>query len=475
MKRLAVLLLICSMLVSLLPHRAYAAENPSAENPSTENSAAENSLTEMDLTAYLQEISAIRGFEVSEDNIAFALYMADKSLEDFKTVEELKAFLGEVILADNSNLSNVYNKYNLDLTSIEEVLKENGEELKDYVFLSDLDIALDFYIVTKEVDFDTKLEAYLAEISAVRGFTVTKEDINALLEEVYSSIDDFETVADLSSYMGEVINADLSNLDYFIENYGLDKAAVLQLLEENDLAINDFIFMNEVEKVVINSMGSNLPDFDFSEFMDLLSQIGITENEIANLENHFILNEEYFSSEEGMAIFEDVISRLEASLQRINEKTLADEDYIPSEAEITEFVSLYEELISAFKLKASISMVKDGVETKYSLVQLLKADLDLDAEYKIELYNEDSELLLDAVITAEFIKDNFGEIIDKVDDLTETVVKGNVKTTVKGAKLPKTASNNIPMALLGIVFTISGVVLLRKLRIKNGKGQGEQI
>jgi processed acidic surface protein len=233
--------------------------------------------------------------------------------------------------------------------------------------------------------------------------------------------------------------------------------------------------MNEVEKVVINSMGSNLPDFDFSEFMDLLSQIGITENEIANLENHFILNEEYFSSEEGMAIFEDVISRLEASLQRINEKTLADEDYIPSEAEITEFVSLYEELISAFKLKASISMVKDGVETKYSLVQLLKADLDLDAEYKIELYNEDSELLLDAVITAEFIKDNFGEIIDKVDDLTETVVKGNVKTTVKGAKLPKTASNNIPMALLGIVFTISGVVLLRKLRIKNGKGQGEQI
>ena len=460
MKRLAVLLLICSMLVSLMPYRAYAAVNPSAK---------------LDLTTYLQEISAARGFEVSESDIELALFMGDKTLEDFKTVDELKTFLGEVILADNSNLTDIYSKYNLELSSLSEVLKENGEELKDYVFLSDLDSALDFYIITKEADFDTKLEAYLADISKVRGFTVTKEDIEALLEEYSHSIEDYETVADLGDYLGEVIKADLSNLDYFNKNYGVNKETLLQMLADNGIDINDLIYMDEIEEVVWESMGSDEPDLDLSEFMDLLSQIGITEAEINNLENHLMSNEELFSSDEALANLEDIVSRLEAAAENIYGEVILDENYKPSDEEISEVAALYEELLSALKLKVNYIVIKNGVETKYTLAQIMKMESIEDADFKIEIYNDESELLLDAIITQEFIKANLGEVIEEVDDLTETVVKDHVLPTVKGGKLPKTASNNIPMALLGLTMTIGGVLGYRRTRVKKGEALGEQI
>ena len=458
MKRLAVLLIICSLLVSLLPHKAYAAENVP---------------TDLDLTAYLQEISATRGFEVSKDDIEFALYMNYKTLDEFKTVDELKAFLGEVILADNSNLTDIYSKYNLDLSSLSEVLKENGEELTDYIFLIDLDNTLDYYIVTKEADFDIKLEAYLADVSTERGFTVTKEDIDAILEEYSYSIDDFDTVDDLSDFLGDVIKADLSNMNYFKDNFNLDKETLLQLLEDNGLDINDLIYMDQIEEVVWDSTGSYEPDIDLSQFMDLLSQLGITEAEINNLENHMISNEEYFSSDEAMAVLEDIVSRLQASAESIYEKAMIDENYKPSDKEISEVASLYEELLSALKLKASYSLIKDGVETKYTLEQLMKLETLEDADFKIELYNDQSVLLLDAIITQEFIKDNLGEVIDEVDNLTETVVKNPILPTVKGGKLPKTASNNVPLAVLGISMTIGGVLVYRKIKVKKGENLGE--
>ncbi len=457
MKRIGVLLLICSILASLLPYKALAAENAS---------------TELDLTAYLQEISVTRGFEVSRGDIDYALYMNYKSFEEFKTVDELKAFLGEVILADHSNLVNIYSKYNLELSSLTEVLKENGEELSDYVFLRDLDNALDYYIVTKEVDFESKLEAYLADVSKERGFTVTQEAINTILKEYTYDIDDFETVDELSDYLGDVIKADFSNLDYFADNFKLDKEALLQLLEDKGLNINDLIYMDQIEEAVWDYAGDDVPDIDLTEFMSLLSQIGITEAELDNLQNHMIANEEFFSSEEASALIEDIASRIGASAENIYEKVMENENYKPSDEEISEIASLFEELLSTLKLKASYSLIKDGVETKYTLEQLMKINTIEDSDFKIELYNDQSVLLLDAVITEEFIKGNLGEVIDEVNDLTETVVKDQVPT-VKGGKLPKTASNHIPMALLGIAMTIGGAFVYRKLRTKNSEHLGE--
>ena len=91
----------------------------------------------------------------------------------------------------------------------------------------------------------------------------------------------------------------------------------------------------------------------------------------------------------------------------------------------------------------------------------------------MELFGSDSQLLADFNISSNI----FGEFIDVVEDSTEGVInavdkpavtkpvksKPEVKT-IKGGKLPKTSSDYLPNALIGLFFVLTGVILYRKLR-----------
>ncbi|MBT2737879.1 processed acidic surface protein [Bacillus sp. ISL-7] len=110
--------------------------------------AAENSDFDADLETYLKEISEIRGFTVTKDDIEMSLSYYDENLEDFKTVngpDGLKEFLGEVIKSDYSNLAYMKDDYGLSIEQITSLLKENGEDLNDYVFVNDLDESVYYY------------------------------------------------------------------------------------------------------------------------------------------------------------------------------------------------------------------------------------------------------------------------------------------------------------------------------------------
>ncbi|WP_026574229.1 processed acidic surface protein [Bacillus sp. UNC438CL73TsuS30] len=111
--------------------------------------AAENSDFDADLETYLNEISEIRGFTVSKDDIEMSLSNYDETLGNFKTVngpDGLKEFLGEVIKSDYSNLAYMKDDYGLSIEQLTSLLKENGEDLNDYVFVDDLDEAVYFYL-----------------------------------------------------------------------------------------------------------------------------------------------------------------------------------------------------------------------------------------------------------------------------------------------------------------------------------------
>ena len=456
MKKLVTVLLSLAMLLVLFPQAAYAEENIS-------------STSEQDMTSYLNETSSIRGFKVNKEDIDRSLAMYDKTKDDFNSTEEITEFLGEVIKADLSNLHNIYSKYELDSNSLVQLLKEYGEELNDYIYLNDLDTALDFYTDSNnsghEADFDNKLAAYLNKVSTVRGLQVTKEDINSYLSEYSTSIEDFETVSDLSDYLGDVIKANLSNLKYFNDNYGLDKEAIIQLINDSGKSIDDFIFIDQLEELVWSS--SIGPELDLSMYMDLLNQIGITETELQNLDEHFLSISDDISSAESQAHIEDLANRFMIFAQNLMGKGMADENYKPSDAEIAEFASLYEEFLSSVKLKISFSIIKGGAETQYSMEEIMKMEWDKDADYKIALYNDKSELLADAVITNEFIKNNFGEIgkiIEDVSNVTGVDTNNNPVKTIKGGELPKTAGNYMSKALLGIFITIIGTVIFLKIR-----------
>jgi hypothetical protein len=242
MKKFELLLLIFSLVLGMFPQAAFATEGSSFDQ---------------DLASYLNNTSTERGFDVTQEAIDKSLAGYEKTISDFTTVDDISTLLGEVIKADNSNLTAIYTKYNLDQASLTQLLSEYGEGLADYVFIHDLDTALALYIQsttettntttdtssetttdttdtttgnkTPQTGYEAELVTYLATISEIRGFEVSRDAINAYLAKYDINIADFETVEELGYSLGDVIKADLSNLDYFSAEYNMDQQEILQL------------------------------------------------------------------------------------------------------------------------------------------------------------------------------------------------------------------------------------------------------
>lgn len=477
MKKFGLLLLIFSLVLGMFPQTAFAAEGSSFDQ---------------DLASYLNNASTERGFEVTQEVIDKSLSGYDKTISDFTTVDDISTLLGEVIKADNSNLTAIYTKYSLDQTSLTQLLSEYGEGLVDYVFIHDLDTALALYVKsttdttntttdtttdtstettdtttgnndTPKTGYEAELDTYLANISEIRGFDISIDAINTYLAEYDMSTGDFKSVEELDDYLGDVIKADLSNLDYFNTNYDMDQQAVLQLIEDNGKTINDYIFLDQIEELVWSSYGSSDLGIDPTMILGYLEQLGLTQGELQNIQNHFINNEEYFLSAEVQSKIEELRTRMLAYAQDIITKGTADPNYKMSDTELKEFVSFYEELLSLAKLKAVFSISQDGVDKTVSIFDLMKLEEEdmLNKDLKVAIYNSDSELLADFVVTSEFINDNLGDIIEDVNNAAE----GNQTIqTVKGGKLPKTASNDLAFVLLGLFVTTLGVYVYRKVR-----------
>ncbi|GAB6254572.1 processed acidic surface protein [Peribacillus sp. N1] len=467
MKKLWTILVSFTLLISLFPQLASAAPSKNFEQ---------------ELTKYLKEVSLVRGFQVTKDDIETSLSFYDESIKNFESIGDLKEALGEVIKADLSNLDAIYDDYNLTNESLINLLHENGEELDDYIFIWDLDEAVYFYTeegdFERDPNFDKELVNYLAKVSKERGFQVTKEDIEASLELYDFSLEEFESVEELSEFLGDVIKADLSNLDYFIENYGLDKQALLQMLEENGENINDYIYIDNLEETVWNLTGGGIDGEVAEDLLPIFEQeLGLTEEELERLEDHLMSLEDHLSNPETVKQLEELGNRMMA----FEEFDVATE--LTAE-QIAEMASIYEELLSIFKLNVSYSLVKSGSESPVSLLDLMKLEELKGANLKIMIYNTDGKFLADLLITGEMVDSDTltnagGQIKESAKEVQKTIekapiakpVKQKISTnttseqqTVKGAKLPNTASDYLPSALLGLFLVLIGSLMYRKIR-----------
>lgn len=189
MKKLGVILLSILLLVGLFPQLTIAAQNDDFEQ---------------ELTQYLEELSNERGFEVTKEDIEESLASYSENLEDYDSVEELVYIQGEVIKADLSNLDYIYELYELDEEMLNALLAEYGETVSDYIFVYDLGDAIYFYqedrVIEQDSNFEQNLVEYMANVSEIRGFEVTKEDIEASLISYQTKFEEFETVEDLSDF-----------------------------------------------------------------------------------------------------------------------------------------------------------------------------------------------------------------------------------------------------------------------------------
>ncbi|ROR23876.1 processed acidic surface protein [Mobilisporobacter senegalensis] len=466
MKKLGAILLIVSLIFSLFPQQAKALEATTFEQ---------------DLTEYLNEISMTRGFEVTKGDIEESLSYFSAHINDYDNVQELKEDLGEVIKSDLSNLSDIYERFDMNVDELTALLDKNGEELKDYIFLNNLDSALYFYQSNKEFerepDFDQKFADYISLVSSIRGFQVTKEDIYDSLAKYESTIDEYETVEDLSDFLGEVIKADLSNLNYFYKEYDLDKESIFQLLDESGEDINDYIFIEDLETKILDSYYGEFPGIDEDMIAELLpiilEELGITDKEMQQIIDYFTSMEDYLSSPEVEQRLMDLSERLMDLGERLmNLGDTAISDGLTDEL-VSEITSLYNEFLSILKINIVYTIEKNGVDKPISFEQLLKLESLADNEkLKVAIYGSDSKLLADFIIT----NDMFDSIMDKINGIEEEIidtvnqhkpeksVKNKSKTTVNGAKLPKTASNYIPNSLFGLFIAFIGILLFKKVR-----------
>ncbi|MGG0341283.1 processed acidic surface protein [Priestia megaterium] len=375
MKKLGAILLSFLLFVGVFPTSSFAAA----------------STFDADFNKYLKSVSQTRGFEVTKDDVEYSLSLYDDSLENYDTIADLEEFLGEPIAADLHNVQDVYADFDLDKTSLNALLKENGQSLDDYVYLDDLYEDVDFYL---------------------EGDDWYEDD------ESYDEED--------ASYDDELSEEDLSSLLSFMQ-----------------------------------------------------SELGLTSEELNRIEAHFTSLEDELSNEA-------TLNRLD----QLGERLAAFEDFDTatelSADQIAELMSIYKEMLSIFRLDAKFSLVQGGNERPLSLTDLINLEELKNASLKISLYTTDGKFLADMVITGDmFNSDIITDTGKEVEKSAEAVAKpaqaqkpavekkqepvkkqtnGAIQKTVKGGKLPETASNYVTNTLIGLVLVAAGFVLFRKVR-----------
>ncbi|GIN38839.1 processed acidic surface protein [Heyndrickxia oleronia] len=348
---------------------------------------------EGDLISYFEDI------DMSEEELNdFLEYFYDENIDSFSSVTELKEFLGEPI--DNENLRKLILEYQFkDEADLKDFLVENGEIDKEdnlndvYRFINTLDETISFYI----------------------GTPITKENLKTLLED-----------------------------------YDMSYEELIELLSSNGDSIDQYKYIEDLDNAI-------LAYTDDSEiFSNIFKEIGITDDEVENLLNHF------------MSI--DMDEKMEQKLEAISERMMAIGDFESetdlSDDQIQEIIQAYQEILALFKLDAKFYLVKDTDKKPITLNELTKLETTNGYNLSIELYNYNGDFLADMMISANlFGSELITDTINKVEKVEKSITKP-VKKTIKGGKLPNTAGHYVDNILGGLAMLIVGSLVLRRWRTK---------
>ncbi len=186
------------------------------------------------------------------------LQVFNKSLKDFTTIEQLKAFIGTPITAEDQ--SKLLSSYHLDVQDAKEMFLSYGDSLDTYISSEGLQIALDFYQLHGAKLLD------LTEQFSILG--ITKEEIEKLFihlsklhektlvskMELYSSqmnsigsfqhsqeISDYDKTDLLQTWIHLLISLALEDRYYLDTEQGLKKLSMKELLKLEDLHGSDLI------------------------------------------------------------------------------------------------------------------------------------------------------------------------------------------------------------------------------------------
>ncbi|MED3649432.1 processed acidic surface protein [Heyndrickxia sporothermodurans] len=328
-------------------------------------------------------------------------YFYNTSIKSFSTINDIKKLVGEPLT--ENNLQKLIKKYEFkDETDVKNFLVKNGEMGKTdniydvYHFTNALDDAVSFYI----------------------GTPITDKNLKELLKEYDMTYD-------------EMVN----------------------LLKSNGDSIDNYEFIEDLEDALISYSDDSISDI----FSDIFDKVGLTDEEVGNLLNHFM----------SLKLDENV----ENKLNKLSERMMAIGDFESksdlSEKEINEIVNVYQEMLNIFKLNTKFYLVKGSDKKPISLNELAQLTSTNGYNLLIEIYDNNGKLLADLILTpdmfgSELIKDT-AEKVKKV----EKAITTPMKKTVRGGKLPNTAGHYGDYLLGGLLLLAMGIFLFRRWRSIN--------
>ncbi|WLR55438.1 processed acidic surface protein [Mesobacillus subterraneus] len=364
---------------------------------------------------YLQEIGMSE-----EDFVAYLTHWHDYSLEEFEDLEDLIEYLGPVL--DEENLQELLAEYGMTEEEFNQFLEETDTTLDEFVFYEDLYFSVSEWLYTEEMT------------------PITDENLQTLLETY-----EFGSIEELEAF--------LNSYDDSIENY--------EYIEELEFAIAEHYFM-EAKDDLINTLDS----FGLS----LAEANKLANHVVSILENPDLDPEQFFTALEGYG----------ARLMDFPEFDSASE---LSAEDIAEFIDIWDGMLTLLDLKVEYYLVKDGVTTPVSFASLMQMNSTNGADLMIKIYSTNGDLLADMVITKEMFDSEFieetGENIEDTTDAAEEVKKAADEVakaekkapaakapakTVKGGKLPNTASDYLQNTMAGLAMILLGAIVFRKVK-----------
>lgn len=286
----------------------------------------------------------------------------------------------------------------------------------------------------------------LKDYTSETGFT--ESDLEDYLAVYDLSVKDFETVDELVSYLGEPVNKE--TIQTLLSKHNINEDELQHILGGFGESIHDYLFIKDLETTV---------DFYLNhaevivEAERMLSEIGLTEEEIDGLFLHFLsLND---------MNFEENMKSLSSNLEQYFSYNSSEELSADQQKEL---LVMYDKMIEIFELQPRYYLLKDGVKEAVAYNNLLeKSSLD-GADLLVELYRSNDEYLLDLKVSEDMLASDFilvrGEKL-----LTVATLATEMSVKVQGNKLPTTASPYSNLLLIGallIVMGISSVFMTRK-------------
>jgi processed acidic surface protein len=335
-----------------------------------------------------------------EDLDSYLEYYYDMSLKDFSTIAELKETLGEPITEENLQIL-----------------------IKDYEFQNEEDLVA-FLIENGEMEEGDNIRDVFRYIDALDDtvYYYTEESGNPITDE---------------------------NLKELLEDYDLTIQELKDLLAKNDDSLDNYETIEDLDMAVALYLGGN-------GIEDMVSQIGITENEILAMMSHF----------ESLNLDEATVNEKMASIQKRLEPFIG----LETASELTtgqaaELVSIVEEIFNIVDLEPKFYLVKGSKKKPVTMNGLVKMKDAQGYGLLIELYNKKGKLLADVLFPADMLNSELiGETVKDVKKI-ETAVKGTKEKqprTIKGGKLPNTAGHYLEWVLVGSLLILVGVIFYRK-------------